>query len=51
MYPKTVKLFIPWSKAMVAGATVAKPSYSRKSHRKKRSARVTRRRRNSAKKD
>jgi len=27
MYPKKVKLFIPWSKAMVAGATVDKPSY------------------------
>jgi len=28
MYPKKVKLFIPWSKAMVAGATVDKPSYA-----------------------
>jgi len=28
MYPKKVKLFIPWSKAMVAGATVGNPAYS-----------------------
>lgn len=26
-YPRTVKTFIPWSRAMVAGATVDKPSY------------------------
>jgi len=26
-YPRTVKKFIPWTKAMVAGATVDKPSY------------------------
>jgi len=27
MYPKEVTKFIQWSKAMVAGATVAKPHY------------------------
>jgi len=26
-YPKKVDKFIPWSKAMVAGATVDKPTY------------------------
>lgn len=26
-YPRTVKTFIPWTKAMVAGATLDKPSY------------------------
>lgn len=26
-YPKKVKLFTPWAKAMVAGATVDKPDY------------------------
>lgn len=52
MYPKRVKLFVPWAKAMVAGATVDKPTYSKTHHRKKRKARVTRRRRrNNAKKD
>lgn len=53
MYPKKVKLFVPWAKAMVAGATVDKPTYSksRKSHRRKRKARVTRRRRSRAKKE
>lgn len=29
-YPRTVNLFIPWSKAMVAGATVDKPDYGKK---------------------
>jgi len=28
-YPKTVDKFIPWSKAMVAGATVDKPNYGK----------------------
>jgi len=49
MYPKKVKLFIPWSKAMVAGATVDKPSYSKKSStrmRRKRRATARRRRKN-----
>lgn len=27
-HPSKVKLFIPWSKAMVAGATVGNPDYS-----------------------
>lgn len=26
-YPRTVNKFIPWTKAMVAGATLDKPSY------------------------
>lgn len=26
-YPKRVKEFVPWSKAMVQGATVGNPSY------------------------
>lgn len=26
-HPTKVKLFVPWAKAMVAGATVDKPSY------------------------
>lgn len=26
-HPSKVKLFIPWAKAMVAGATVDKPAY------------------------
>jgi len=54
MYPKRVKLFIPWSKAMVAGATVDKPSYSKKSgnraHRRRRVS-ASRRRRSRAKKE
>jgi len=47
MYPKKVKLFVPWSKAMVAGATVGSPDYSTtgKRHRKNRARRVSRRRR------
>jgi len=28
-YPKTVKLFTPWAKAMVEGATVDKPNYGK----------------------
>lgn len=30
MYPKQVKLFVPWAKAMVQGATVDKPNYGKK---------------------
>lgn len=28
-YPRSVNKFIPWSKAMVAGATVDKPDYGK----------------------
>lgn len=31
MYPKSVNKFIPWSRAMVAGATVDKPDYGKTS--------------------
>lgn len=44
-HPKRVKLFVPWAKAMVAGATVDKPSYpgtNKKTHRKKRKKRKRR---------
>jgi len=29
-YPRTVKLFTPWARAMVEGATVDKPDYGKK---------------------
>lgn len=38
MYPKQVKLFVPWAKAMVQGATVDKPNYG-KTMRKRRKKR------------
>jgi len=47
MYPKKVNLFIPWSKAMVAGATVGSPDYGKQSSsgtRMKPSGKSTRRR-------
>jgi len=44
MYPKRVKLFIPWSKAMVAGATVDKPSYGTNQKKKAMTKRRKRRR-------
>lgn len=54
-YPKKVKLFTPWAKAMVAGATVDKPSYgtitSKKKARKQRKRRRRRRRKNNATKE
>lgn len=55
-HPKTVDKFIPWSKAMVAGATVDKPHYpgtSRPSslRKKKRQRATKRRKRTHAKKD
>jgi len=58
-YPKTVWKFVPWSKAMVAGATVGTPEYKAsgpgikksstraRKHRKKRRRRKT----NNAKKN
>lgn len=51
-HPKKVRLFIPWSKAMVAGATVDNPDYSShgKGKQKKRKKRK-RRRSKHAKKD
>lgn len=44
-YPRQVKLFIPWSKAMVDGATVDKPDYGKKMRQSKKSARPLARRR------
>lgn len=59
MYPKRKKEFVQWSKAMVEGATVGKPSYpgtktpnatpSRKKIAKRRKRRM--RRKKNAKKD
>jgi len=43
-HPKTVDKFIPWSKAMVAGATVDKPNYG-KGAKRARKMRVKRHRR------
>jgi len=53
-YPKTVKMFVPWTKAMVAGATVDKPSYpgtklKSSASKRKRKARKRRKRRKNAK--
>lgn len=31
MYPKKVSKFIPWTKAMVQGATVGNPDYGKES--------------------
>jgi len=52
-YPKTVNKFIPWTKAMVAGATVDKPSYSTTNGKKARNRRkrVSRKKKRNAKKD
>lgn len=49
-YPKRVKLFLPWAKAMVAGATVDKPSYSANRKTKGRKSRGTSKRRRRRKK-
>jgi len=51
-YPRTVDKFLPWTKAMVAGATVDKPNYG-KSHRSKRvtAKRKRRKRKKHVKKD
>jgi len=56
-YPKTVKLFTPWAKAMVEGATVDRPNYGKttrssktsKTHMKKRRKRRRKRKRNAKK--
>jgi len=51
-YPKKSKLFQAWSKAMVAGATVDKPDYSKTSksavtnHKQRRRRRKRRKRKN-----
>jgi len=45
MYPRTVNRFIPWSKAMVDGATVDKPDYGKKTIKVKASNRRKRRKR------
>lgn len=44
-YPRTVKLFVPWSKAMVEGATVDKPDYGKKMTSSKRARSKRRKRR------
>jgi len=49
-YPRKAKLFVAWSKAMVDGATVDKPSYPGTSVQKKTSAHKRRRRRKKRKK-
>jgi len=49
-YPKTVKTFIPWTKAMVAGATLDKPSYPGTKKRNTRSSKTAKRRRRRRKK-
>jgi len=55
MFPKRVKLFIPWAKAMVAGATVDKPTYGKSASRHNsgtnRKPKRKRRRRRKKKKD
>jgi len=45
MYPRKVNLFIPWSKAMVEGATIDKPDYGKKSTKKGRIGKTNRKRR------
>jgi len=34
MYPKRIKEFVPWTKAMIQGATVDKPEYGKSRTRK-----------------
>jgi len=46
-HPKSVALFIPWSKAMVAGATVDKPDYGKKMRSSKKRKQKRRKRRRS----
>lgn len=50
-FPKKVNKFIPWSKAMVAGATLDKPSYpgTSKTAQKSRKGRRRRKKRHNAK--
>lgn len=54
-YPKTISKFVPWTKAMVAGATVDKPDYGKMTgtnHRNKlQRAKRKKRKRHNAKKD
>lgn len=53
-YPKRVREFVPWSKAMVQGATVGSPSYpgtSKRSGRARRKKRYGKRRRIHGSKD
>jgi len=52
-YPKKVDKFIPWSKAMVAGATVDKPNYpgTSKPMRKRKKRKQKRRKRHHGSKD
>lgn len=53
-HPKTVKLFEPWARAMVAGATVDRPDYGKKamsSNSRKGSAKRRRRRKKRKKVD
>jgi len=44
MYPRKVNLFIPWSKAMVAGATLDRPDYGKGSVTTKKATKNRRRR-------
>lgn len=41
-YPKRVREFIPWSKAMVAGATVGNPEYKARRRRRRKRRRMRR---------
>lgn len=57
-FPRSVSRFVPWSKAMVAGATVDKPDYGKsskkgspKAQRSKRKKRRRRRRKKNATKE
>lgn len=50
-YPRKVKIFTAWSKAMVEGATVDKPSYPGTSKTTKRRRRRRKKRKTHAKKD
>jgi len=49
-HPSKVKLFIPWAKAMVAGATVDKPSYPGTKKKSTTSSKMSRKRRRRRKK-
>jgi len=50
-YPRTVQRFIPWTKAMVAGATLGKPDYGKslKTRKTKRRKRRKRKKKNGSK--
>jgi hypothetical protein len=52
-YPTKVNRFIPWTKAMIAGATVAKPDYNshRKTAKKRKKRKLRRKKRANGSKD